>query len=362
MNKKRRMFEIDLPEDSSLPETFPAGKVSPRRGPMASAIAETAESLAERREIEAEIRAENDALAHEHVRLKRLGLIVDLVPLEAIRTSKLVRDRIKTLDPDLAELKASIAEIGLSNPIRIEAAGEGIYELVQGSRRLQAYRELLEETGDPERYGRIPAGILMPGETTEDLYRRMIDENMVRKDISFAEMALTAIGYAGDPGTSERDPDKAVALLFKSASYQKRSYIRSFVRLMERFETVLIYPQEIPRSLGLQLLARMEEDDTVFRRIVAELKGWENRSITDELDVLRRFAGAGAGEGEGASAPKKAPKPRKARTTFDIPRPGGAAKCTASAGRLEIRLARDFSELDRRQLEAAVNALLDRIG
>ena len=37
MSRKRRMFEIDMPEDS--PETFPAGKTpaaETRRGPMAS--------------------------------------------------------------------------------------------------------------------------------------------------------------------------------------------------------------------------------------------------------------------------------------------------------------------------------------
>ena len=90
MSKKRRMFDVDLPDDL---ETFPAGKVEPpapatgnRRGPMATAISETAESLNERQEIEAKIRAENDALAHEHVRLKKLGLIVDLSPW--IRSSR----------------------------------------------------------------------------------------------------------------------------------------------------------------------------------------------------------------------------------------------------------------------------------
>lgn len=45
MTKKRRMFDIEMPDDDA-PEIIPAGKVSDgeaRRGPMASAIAETVE-------------------------------------------------------------------------------------------------------------------------------------------------------------------------------------------------------------------------------------------------------------------------------------------------------------------------------
>lgn len=146
MSKKRRVFDIDMPDD----ETFPAGKVSegletksmvPRRGPMATAIGENSRSLRERKSQEDAIRAENDALAHEHVRLKKLGLIVDLIPLELIDASKLVRDRAEAPDMDLEELIDSIKDIGLSNPIRVERNGER-YELVQGMRRLSAFRGL----------------------------------------------------------------------------------------------------------------------------------------------------------------------------------------------------------------------------
>ena len=40
MSRKRRMFDIDMPEDTA--EIFPAGKAegSARRGPMATAITE----------------------------------------------------------------------------------------------------------------------------------------------------------------------------------------------------------------------------------------------------------------------------------------------------------------------------------
>ncbi|TMV47274.1 replication protein, partial [Thioclava sp. BHET1] len=189
-------------------------------------------ALRERQAAEAAIRAENDRLAHELVRLKKLGLVVDQIPLDAISNTKLTRDRSAQRDPELDELKTSIRSIGLSNPIRVEQ-GEAGYELVQGYRRLAAYRELLEETGDAERYGTIPAGLIGRGETLESLYRRMVDENLVRRDISFAEMAALARSYHLDSETGSETIDDAIAVLFGSAGRQKRIYIRNFATLLD---------------------------------------------------------------------------------------------------------------------------------
>ncbi len=363
--KKRRTFDIDLPEEE---ETFPAGKEDPgpaRRSPMATAIGENAGSLRERRAVEEAIRAENDTLAAEHVRMKKLGLIVDLIPLDAVETWKLTRDRARGDDFELAELVASLRDIGLSNPIRVETREDGRYELVQGFRRLAAYRQLLAETGDHDTWGRIPAGILPRGEDLEGLYRRMVDENLVRKDISFAEMAALALNYARDPGTRENDPDKAVSELFQSAGYQKRSYIRQFIRLIDRLGEDLHFAPHIPRALGLTLSAMIEDRPDLVTQIRAALKGWDNRSVQDEIGVLRKAAGLGAGQGEDDQAPAAAPRPPapegRAKTTFQVASGLGPAKCTAANGRLEIKLPRDFSAIDRRKLEVAVARMLDDI-
>jgi ParB family chromosome partitioning protein len=381
MSKKRRMFDIEMPpegaEQTPAPasggETFSAEKVSnsetdrPRRGPMAAAISETSDSARDRAALEAQIRAENDKLAHEYVRLKRAGQVVDRIPLDQVETYKLIRDRIAGPDQQLDELVNSIREVGLSNPIRVESREDGKYELIQGHRRLQAYRRLLEETGDAETWGTIPAGIEARGPALEALYRRMVDENMVRKDVSFAEMARLALDYAADPHTAESDPNRAVAELFRSANYSKRSYIRSFIRVMREIGDDLAFPMEIPRTLGAQLAMRMDEIDGIPGAIREELKTWQNRSVNEELAVLRRFAGAEVFEEEGARVvPKPAPTPpaaqgTKAKTTFQMDRPQGRAKCTAANGRLEIRLERDFSALERRKLEQAVRLFLDQL-
>lgn len=351
MTKKRRMFDIDLPEeDAPEVEVRSSAGASLRRGPMATAIGENAESLRQRQEAEAAIRAENDSLAHEFVRLKKLGLVVDMIPLDAIRTGKLIRDRSVRLDPELEELKASIRAVGLSNPIRVEQTGEGEYELVQGWRRLSAYRELLEETGD-ETWSRIPAGLMARGETLDSLYRRMVDENMVRKDISFAEMANLARAYAEDEGTGCRDLDEAVNVLFATANPQKRSYVRRFAFLMRALEKVLEHPEAIPRALGLALANRIEAEPVAVADLARAL-GAGRRTAEEELAVLRRFAEPQAV----AAAPKAKAGDRRGKTVLRMPTATGEVRCTAADGKVELRVDRDFSTVDRRRLEAAVEA------
>jgi len=81
MSKRRRMFDIDVPTEPVEAPVLETKSMPTRRGPMAAAVRENAEAVRERAETEAAVRDENDRLAHEHVRLKKLGLIVDLIPL-----------------------------------------------------------------------------------------------------------------------------------------------------------------------------------------------------------------------------------------------------------------------------------------
>jgi len=372
MSKKRRVFDIDLPEDDSA-KTFPAGKVSEkeRRGPMAAAITENAESLKERERIEAAIRAENDQLAHEHVRLKSEGLIVERIPFDQIKMKKIMRDRSSAPDEALGELVESIRSVGLSNPILVEPTKDGKYELIQGFRRIAAFKRLLKATADKDAYSTIPARVVAGNDTIETLHRRMVDENLVRKDISFAEMAQLAINYAADDWTQIDDPEKAVKVLFKSTSYSKRSYIRKFIKLMQELGGDLEFSHEIPRALGLGVAALLEKDPDSANAIRRDLKEFAKESSAKiEMAILRHHAklddddAADAKEQPAESGvPSRGSDPQsKAKVTFQIKRPEGAAKCTAGAGRLEIRLDRDFSTVDRRMLEGAVRAMLDRIG
>jgi len=299
MSRKRRIFDIDMPDDAvdAPSETFPSGKVveeGKRRGPMASAISESVSSSRERSQLADQIRDENDALAHEHVRLKRLGLVIEQVRLDAIDADKLVRDRQSEDKDAMAELIASLREIGLSNPIRLERVENDRFQLIQGFRRLQAYKLLLDETNDADQYACIPAIVMPDGEALDTLYRKMVDENMVRKDISFAEMAQLALS----------------------------------ARIRQDLD-----------ALGLQ-------------------------SSMNEIAVLRKYAGltdlSPQTESDKARKPS-VPSGAKSKTSFQFSRPEGKAKCVAGQGVLEVRVPRDFSMVNRRRLEEAINALLDSL-
>ncbi|MFV1463710.1 MULTISPECIES: ParB/RepB/Spo0J family partition protein [unclassified Phaeobacter] len=373
---KRRMFDIDFPSDPTpaTPEAASPAPVDPhpgapeletksafrsgeaRRGPMATAISENAEALRTRAEVEQNIRAENDRLAHEFVRLKTLGLVVDRIPLDLISTSKLIRDRAVNRDPELEELKESIRDLGLSNPIRVEEDGEG-YQLVQGFRRLSAYRALYEETGE-EQFRLIPAGLVARGETLQGLYRRMVDENLVRRDISFAEMAQLALSYSQDPETDSDSVEDSVALLYASAGRQKRSYIRHFAELLELIGEELSYAEAIPRALGLDLKKHLLENPATLEPLRQRLRERSFSSAEEELAVLRQALKAPASDVREASTSQRA---GMAKTTLRCSVPAGTVRCLARDGRIEMAMERDFSAVDQRRLEAAITAFFDAL-
>ena len=353
---KRRVFDIDF-DDTVVPAgTDPAPAPETRRGPMAAAIAENADALGERQQAEAAIRAENDRLAHEYVALKRNGQIVDRVALDQVRAGKLIRDRAAERDPDLDELKASIRAVGLSNPIHVEEVEDG-YELIQGFRRLSAYRELLAETGDAA-YARIPATLQARGAQLEQLYRRMVDENLVRRDISFAEMAQLAMSYADQIGTTIGHGGDPVDVLYASAGRQKRSYIRHFSYLLKALGTALKHPEAIPRATGLSLVKLMDTQPRFAGQLRALLEGHPERDAATEMQLLRRAISTGATAPKPA---KTAPAKTSARTTIKLNRPEGTARCTASNGKFEVQMAQDFGAVDPRRLEAAARAFLDAL-
>lgn len=357
MTRKRRMFDIEMPEDPAPGEPSRPGDA--RRGPMASAVRENADSLRQRAEVEQRIRAENDALAHEFVRAQGQGLVMQRIPLDAVRTNKLTRDRSDIDAGDLQELCDSIAAIGLSNPIRVERGDDG-YELVQGLRRLSAFRQL-HVLHPEDGYDAIPAVVMEAGETLDMLYRRMVDENLIRADVSFAEMARLAEAYAADPETSASDPDAAVDALFGSVGKQKRSYIRGFVRLLQMAGPVLKHPSALPRALGLAVRKELEGDTAALPRLRTLLAARPDRGAEEELQMLRGFCNlevpSAFPAGNDRPSPPKSPRP--ARTTFQVQARSGTIKCTASQGRLELRGDADFSALDRKRLEIAVFKFLN---
>ncbi|MGE0282957.1 MAG: ParB/RepB/Spo0J family partition protein [Rhizobiaceae bacterium] len=98
------------------------------------------------------------------------------LPIENIRHRQDARHRDEAALNALAE---SMDEIGLINPIRVREVGDGLYEVVAGSHRLQA-AELLE-------WPTILAFVAFDDDLHAEL--AMIDENLVRAELSVVDRA-----------------------------------------------------------------------------------------------------------------------------------------------------------------------------
>jgi len=342
---------------------------------METAIAEAAAAGRERNRIARAIRKENDELAHRFVALRKAGHVIQLIPLGDVHETLLARERMSDDDDGLDELVTSIRDVGLSNPIRVLGRPDGQgFELVQGHRRLASYRRLLKQTGQDE-WARIPATV-MPGGSDDvaGLYRRMVDENVIRRDLSFAEMARAAMNYAADPATDAGDAERAVAELFRSASYSKRSRIRTFVSILDTIGDALLHPASIPRNMGVALAAEIGKRPALAAEIRAALDEAVGRDPGEELAILRRFVpepdGASGpetgrdpgGDGKVERRPGAAGQGGRTKTTFHIASAAGQLKVTAAAGRLEVRADRDFSSVDRARLERAIVSLVEGLG
>ena len=183
----------------------------------------------------------------------------------------------------------------------------------------------------------------------------MVDENLVRKDISFAEMANLATQFAREMRLTVPE---ATETLFASTGRQKRSYIKHFAELLRRVGRDLLYPEAIPRALGLKLVKAIEIDPKLPDRISAVLQTLPDRDAAGEIDVLTRALSTGVPAGTGKPLAAKS----SAKQTIKLNRPQGTAKVTAAQGKVELQMSRDFGAVDPRKLELAVRAFLEQLG
>ena len=288
------------------------------------------------------------------------------IPLDAITTTKLKRDRACHIDPEIDDLKASILATGLSNPIRIDISRPGQIELVQGWRRLAAFRALYAETG-LENFAEIAAIPVADYTPIDQLYRRMVDENLVRKNLSWAEMGRIATIYRYDRATACPTLDDAIDELFASTSRQRRNYIRHFAELMVRLEKVLEFPEAIPRALGVNLNLALKHDPGRSAALHKALRDHPDRDAAAELEILRLFAADAetpqitahlSPRGQARSHAAAKPRGEMIRLTLL----GGAVTCTIAPGEIALQLDRDFTHTPRNRLETAIAAFCAALG
>ena len=325
--------------------------VSPRKvrdvGPMGAAVRDAATSLQASSDAMVEQRRQNAAQAKEFRQAQDEGRVLTAVALEAISTIDLPRDRIDlaavAASDEMEELKASIRARGQKEPIEVYRDAAGQLHLKKGWRRLSALRQLFAETGE-DRFATVLARVAERAGDRLDLYIDMVEENVIREDLTFAEMAQVALDAARDPATGSDDPDQLVGRLYASLHKMKRSYIRAFVALLVQLGDDLRFPKAVARNLGVDVVRRLKEDGQALSGLRSALAGAADAA--EQSAILTRFCAGGV------EAPKSAPVAPREKFEFHC----GAAKVTARAGECRIKSRVDFSALDRAVLERAVNA------
>ena len=328
---------------------IPVGVVPRRRGsgPMATAVRETAETLAESTEAKVETRKQNAADARDYREALADGRVLLRVPLDQIGTDDLPRDRLD-LDgvaaaDEMDELKASIRAHGQKEPIELYRIDDRL-QLKKGWRRVTALRALYQETGD-DRFATALARV--DGGVNDRLrhYVDMVEENILRQDLTYAEMAEVALKAASDPQAESGTPEDMVGRLYASLHKMKRSHIRSFVAVLAALGEDLPFPKAVPRDLGLDIARALKERPRITGQLRRDLVVCADAE--EQNAVLRQAVRPDRGR---AAQPGK--KDARRKFEFHI----GSSKVTARRGEFRIKDDIDFSTVERERLQAAVLA------
>lgn len=325
-----------------------------RRGPMAEAVAETAESLDERQSERARLmekmKADQAAYASA-VEDDRLDLVVDV---DKIATDALERDR-TILDPgvsddEMRELKASISTRGLQQSIKLFQDADGGYQLESGWRRLTAYRQLLAETGDPK-YQRIRAKVAPCLEDLDAAYGRMVDENLVRKGVSHGELAVLAVRFARASGTSPTTVEEAVDKLFASAARAKRYHLRQISILMEQVFDVVGDTSKLSRDIALKAAEIVQRRPETVDALRTELQDAGASPVSVNIAFLSFVTEY---EDRPADAPEK--QRRHGRDGRKIEFRAGGYKCTVKGREVRLLAPEDLAEIEEDRFQRALEA------
>ncbi|WP_299507513.1 ParB N-terminal domain-containing protein [uncultured Roseobacter sp.] len=323
-------------------------------GPMGAAVRDVAESLQETTEAKVAQRRQNAEDAKAFRAAQEEGRVLVQLALGDIATDDLPRDRLEleavAASDEMEELKASIRERGQKEPVEVYPGPDGRYQLKKGWRRFTALSQLLSETGEQD-FATIVARV-EPGQSDRiSRYVDMVEENVVREDLTFAEMAQVAITAAQDDGIDETDPAQLVNRLYGALHKTKRSYIRNFVFLLTTLGDSLKWPKAVARNLGVDV-ARVigsEEKAAELRTQLAECSTPEAQS--------RVLSGFLESEKRGRTATPKT-VPAKQKFEFFV----GKTKVTARQGECRLVSERDFANIPKDRLEDAVRAFEEALG
>lgn len=304
MAKRRRLSPADpervgsaeggTTETTSIFPSYPDG-VAPTRSRPRPPVADMAGS--------ASAHAALGELAETMERARAEGRMVLDLPLEAVRSDYLVRDRVVFDEEEMQALMASLRARGQQAPVEVTELGDGSYGLISGLRRCRALGRLHEETREP-RFARVLALVRRP-EVSAEAYIAMVEENEIRVGLSYYERARIA-AKAVDRGVFGSEQE-ALRALFGLASRAKRSKIGSFIGIVRALDGVLRFPEALGERAGLQLAKALDADPGLASRVSAELADAKPDKPGAEQKVLQQ-----------AIAARKTSKPAKAAAAVTL--------------------------------------------
>jgi ParB family chromosome partitioning protein len=347
----KNRFQIPIAPDAAAPS-------APKRrpGPMGAAGREVGENLATATEAQIEARRRNAADAKAWREAQEEGRVLVRVPISEIRADDLPRDRLDlegvAAADEMEELKASIRANGQKEPIELYIDRNGAKQLKKGWRRLTALRALHAETGE-DRFAEAVCRIMADARDRVALYVDMVEENAVRENLTFAEMAQVVIAARDDARCGFSSYDEALGRLYGALHRMKRSNIKQFVTLMHLLGDALRWPKAIGRDLGANAGRALNADKALAaaarpRLLAAKSADEQNAALQWIID---------AAKGEGAPA-----KPAKTDAAPKLEFRCGPAKVTARRGECRIKGPDDFASISRERLEAAVAAFYAALG
>lgn len=216
------------------------------------------------------------------------GRLIQSLPLNSIVSDHLVRDRIASDPEEMEALTQSLKARGQQTPIEVTAlppASDGTprFGLISGWRRVRALRALAEDTGDAQ-FETVLALLRQPRDQA-DAYVAMVEENEIRANLSFFERARIVL-RALEAGVFESEK-QALQSLFASASYPKRSKIKSFLPVVAALDGTLRFPAHLTERTGLALSKALVEDPAIADRVVGALRHASPQAPEAETQVLQ---------------------------------------------------------------------------
>jgi ParB family transcriptional regulator, chromosome partitioning protein len=177
-------------------------------------------------------------------------------------------------DEALAELAASIREVGILQPIVVRRSGQG-YEVVTGERRLRAAKLA----------GLATVPVVLRDSDDSDLLREALIENIHREDLNPIELAEAFRQLLDDLGLKQEELADRVGV--------SRSHIANTIRLLALPLDVqqLLADDRISAGHARALLALGDADaiTSLSLRVAAE-----DLSVRETEEVVRRFIEAPA--------------------------------------------------------------------